>query len=262
MKSQECFTACHENRQQAVRCERRPCIAMVSRSLHRYFAILCALLLTLLLTGCVGTGSAGNGSNVSVAYNEVSVNANADAGSVGAGATSTPTSTPTLSPTPTKAPPTPKPTKATQPTPSTTGASNFQTYQGSGYTISYPVGWTVTPNSAQHDVNFYGPSAAIFTIQLSPMSLSPSQAMAKALSIMQKSKNYQKVNIAPSVTVNGLTWDQEAATFTASGTSLEMVFMAASHNGLVDLIYQSTTATFPSYNANVFQPMIQSISFS
>lgn len=237
---------------------------MVSRSLHRYFAILCALVLTLLLTGCVGTGGA-NGSNVSVSYDEVSVNANADSGASANGTTtSTPTSTPTPSPTPTKVPPTPKPTKATQPTPSTTGASNFQTYQGSGYTISYPVGWTVTPNSAQHDVNFYGPSAAIFTIQLSPMSLSPSQAMAKALSIMQKSKNYQKVNMAPSVTVNGLTWDEEAATFTAPGTStsLEMVFMAASHNGLVDLIYQSTTATFPSYNANVFQPMIQSITFS
>lgn len=195
---------------------------------------LSTLLLVVLLAACGGTGSTGSGS------------------------------------TPTPKPPTPTPT---------TPAVAMQTYTGTNYSISYPQNWKVDSSSAQgisqtaiHD----DVSGNAFTIVGTPDPGGVSSASSLAditIQTLEKStvKNAQTVSVAPTVTINGVTWAQRSITGTTTVNGQDVpatIFLLvtlhpanAANTTAYQLIYGGPTVTFAQANVLAFQPMLQSFKF-
>jgi hypothetical protein len=177
----------------------------------------------------------------------------------GSSATSTPTPTPT-------------------PSPSPAPSQNFVTYNGNGYTINYPQGWSVTKGDAGL-VTFKDPSGIAYLyveVIPNPNGIVPaSNQVNTGLEVFKsKSKNYQKVDIAPTTTLAGDTWSQGAATGDVvpsgqtSAVTAKTVIIADNHPASspstkgYSIAYVTGQQVFELANTTVFQPMLQSFKFS
>jgi hypothetical protein len=151
----------------------------------------------------------------------------------------------------------------------------FTTYKGDGYSIGYPQGWTA--KGSGNLVTFsdvLGLTAFIVEEVPNPNSTIPvTSAINGGLNGFQgQSKNFQKVNVAPTVTLNGETWNQGAATgdTTNNGQTVNLKIFILSDNhpaNSVDtktfnLIYSTTTVGFDLVDKQSFQPMLQSFKFA
>ncbi len=186
------------------------------------------------------------------------------AGNAGAGSSAATTSMPT--PTATPVPPTP--------TPSPTPAVSLTTVTGDGYTIGYPSGWTSKKNTVsavstlQLSSGTSSSTALIAETVTSPTTVSTSGSVKGALSGAQgQGKNFQTKDVPATVTINGITWDQGAATLDdpVSGANSTIYVLSTKFPGnankLVTLIYTAPTSGFDKANTEAFQPMLLSFKF-
>lgn len=182
-------------------------------------------------------------------------------GSGPSGATPTPSPTPSLTPSPT---PSPTPT-------------SLVTYAGNGYTIGYPKRWKVT-TGADGFVSFSDPQGVAYlaiSSQPNPQgAISSSRLVDLGLQVFQaQAKNYQRVDIAPTTTVAGETWNQGAATgdITPEGqtspVTVKVVVIATNHPASspsttgFTIAYGTDQQVFDLANRSDFQPMLQSFTF-
>ncbi|MBO0780957.1 MAG: hypothetical protein J2P37_19215 [Ktedonobacteraceae bacterium] len=157
----------------------------------------------------------------------------------------------------------------------TTPTSSLTTYQGDGFTIGYPQGWKVSKNGSQ--VQFTDTTGAVnLIVQTAPNPGGTVPADTFIQGGLQgfkgTAKNYKEESIAPTTTVNGVTWNQGAASgdVTESGqtANAKLVVMVTNHpehdpaTKAFMLIYGSPTAAFDLSNTSYFQPMVQSFKFS
>src|SRR5579859_7965101 len=100
--------------------------------------------------------------------------------------------------------------------PTSAPAAHLTAYTGNGFTIGYPTGWTIekaSPSAAS--VIFVDPTRTIeFIVTVTPnpnANSATSVALDPLLQSMQAKPHYQQVDLAPTTTVGGETWDQIGA---------------------------------------------------
>jgi len=176
-------------------------------------------------------------------------------------ASSAPTATPTLAPTPT-------------PSPSPTPAVSLTTITSDGYTIGYPSGWTskkstvatasvlLISRDASGSTSFVAESVAGAGV------VSTTGSVQGALSGFQgQSKNFKIKSVPATVTINGIQWDQGAATAddptTGANATVYVISTKYPNNPqkFVTLIYTAATSEFDKVNTEDFQPMLLSFKF-
>ncbi|MBO0782887.1 MAG: hypothetical protein J2P37_29080 [Ktedonobacteraceae bacterium] len=165
---------------------------------------------------------------------------------------------------------------STTPTTASTAATKvaFTQYKGDGYTINYPKNWKVT--KGVNAVTFNDPnSIANFVVQIAPNpkgTIKPDKPVSTVLNSVQKGgKNYKKLNLPATTTINGVTWTQAGATadISAQGKtqSEKMVTLATNHEvpgretTLFSIVYASSTQNFDRDDRSIFHPMLQSFKF-
>jgi hypothetical protein len=167
----------------------------------------------------------------------------------------------------------PSPSVAVQP--KVVLSSLFILYQGDGYSIGYPKAWKVIKSV---NAITFSDSAGVteFVVQMAPNPkgvLLPEKAVERSLTGMQKgAKNYKKLNIPATTTLNGVTWFEGGASIDtqASGRLLRstVVTMATNHpmqdesTTLFSFVYTCPTRNFETLNRTIFQPMLQSFRFA
>jgi hypothetical protein len=186
-------------------------------------------------------------------------------GSSASGSSSTisvPTATPTLAPTPT-------------PSPSPTPTISLATITGDGYTIGYPSGWTpkkttISPASVLQILRDASGSTFLMVESASSTgAVSPAGSIQGALgSLGAQSKNFQMKNVPSTVTINGIQWNQGAATAQdpTTGTSGTIYVISTTYPGnahkAISIMYAAATSEFDQVNAEDFQPMLLSFKFA
>ena len=164
----------------------------------------------------------------------------------------------------------------TQPT--SAPATSLTTYTGNGFHIGYPTGWTIDKASTTAaSVIFIDPTRTIeFIVTATPnpnANSATSVALDPRLQSMQSKPHYQKVDIAPTTTVGGETWDQIGAIGdlqTYSGQSLSSKVIALAINRpkadastkMYIIQFSAPTKDFDQTDSTTFQPMLQSFSFA
>ena len=168
---------------------------------------------------------------------------------------------------------TPKPTAA----PSPTSASNTQTYNGDGFTIDYPSSWTIDTSTAGQVIFGDPTTGAAMRINVvdNPSSGQTADSIVTA-TIQQFQSQYTNLQQASSVPnsamVGGDTWSQQGATYdvTSNGqaTNFTGIVLADGHpanspnlKGFL-IVYAAPTDTFDQVNTNIFQPMLQTFTFT
>jgi hypothetical protein len=202
---------------------------------------MCSLILTVLLVACGGSSTSGT------------------------------TSTPVLTPT---TPPTQAPTTPSAPPTAATGA--MISFQGNGFTISYPQNWQIT-TKANNLFTFTDNTGGIkMTITVAPDpngTISADTVASTALKAAQVLlKNAQTVSVPSTTTVGGESWSQIAASGTQrlnnQDTNVQVVVLAVVHpaNTLLSksftILYQAPVSTFSQDDTNYFQPTLQSFKFA
>lgn len=161
------------------------------------------------------------------------------------------------------------------PTPTSPPAQTLTTYQGDGYSISYPQSWSA--KGSGNLVTFSDPlGATTFIIEEFPDpngAISSSAAIDQGVNSLQKQgKNFKKVAIAPTTTVNGEKWNQSALTSdaTQNGQTTNVKFVILSNNHPASALNTKTylltrsapTQLFDLVDTQSFQPMLQSFKFT
>lgn len=170
----------------------------------------------------------------------------------------------------------------TQPTavpahPTSAPAAGLTTYTGNGFSIDYPAGWkAIEEGKGQVMImNQQAGQAGTLSIGINPAGGKvPATAMIQfALIGFTALPHYQKVNIAPEVTVGGDSWDQIAATGDVPVTgqtqlvNYESVVLADVHPAAsptargFEIRYTTDAGNFAQMNTSSFQPMLQSFKF-
>ena len=169
--------------------------------------------------------------------------------------------------------PTPNPTAA----PSPTAASNTQTYTGDGFTIDYPSNWKIDTSTAGQVIFGDPNTGAAMRINVvdNPSSGQTADSIVGA-TIQQFQSQYanlqQDSNVSNSAMVGGDTWTQQGATYdvTSNGqaTNFTGIVLADGHpansptlKGFL-IVYAAPSNTFDQVNNDIFQPMLQSFTFS
>jgi hypothetical protein len=86
--------------------------------------------------------------------------------------------------------------------------------------------------------------------------------------IQGNAKNFKKKSVPATVTINGITWDQGAATATdpASGTDIETYVVSTKFPGnankLITIIRIAKTGDFDKVDTEDFMPMLSSFKFA
>ncbi len=174
--------------------------------------------------------------------------------------------------------PTPIPTQPPTPSPTPTAVSGLVTYKGSGYTIGYPKGWKASTGNDGF-VSFsdlHGVTYVSITSQPNPQgTVSASALVDTGLQVFQsQAKNYQRLDVNTTTTLDKETWSQGAATgdITASNqtsTVTVKVFVIADNHtahslqtqGFV-IAYGTDQQVFDLINASYFQPMLRTFRFT
>jgi hypothetical protein len=161
------------------------------------------------------------------------------------------------------------------PTATPTQPQTLTTYQGDGYSISYPQSWSA--KGSGNLVTFSDPlGATTFIIEELPNpngTISSSTAVDQGVNSLQsQAKNVKKVAIAPTTTLNGEKWNQSALTSDATqgGQTTNMKFVILSDNHPASALNTKTylltrsapTHLFDLVDAQSFQPILQSFKFT
>jgi hypothetical protein len=165
--------------------------------------------------------------------------------------------------------PTPTPTPRPSPTPALT------VYRGTGYSISYPKDWTVTPGD--HNVTFKGAGGLYtFIVGTEPDpggSIDANTLAGKAIEgAKTQVKNIQTVPLPPTTTVGGDSWVQKSITgtetSTGQGLALQLVVLSDNHPAhatntqIFTIVYDTEKSLFATTSTSYFQPMLQSFKFT
>jgi hypothetical protein len=160
--------------------------------------------------------------------------------------------------------------------PTSAPVAHLTSYTGNGFRIGYPAGWTIekaSPSAAS--VIFVDPTRTIeFIVTVTPnpnANSATSVALDPLLHSMQAKPHYQKVDLAPTTTVGGETWDQIGAIgdLPSNGQplSIKVIALAINRpahdaNTKMDKIQFSALAKdFDQMESTTFQPMLQSFTF-
>jgi hypothetical protein len=169
----------------------------------------------------------------------------------------------------------PSPTPAPKPTtaPSPTSTVNLTVYQGTGYSIGYPQGWTLNHNNLQVQISDAAQDnlliqTATGSSQSNSTNIQLMQSiMQSVLNILkQGSKDYKETSVPSKTTIGGTTWDQKAATMTdpkLGPIRFNILYTQnPKHPGQIFVMFYGTTQkTFDKINKEDFQPMLQSFKF-
>jgi hypothetical protein len=170
----------------------------------------------------------------------------------------------------------------TQPTsvpaqPTSAPASSLTTYTGNGFTIGYPAGWTIekaSPSAAS--VIFIDPTRTIeFIVTVTPNSnanSATSVALDPLLHSMQSKPHSQQVDLAPTATVGGETWDQIGAIgdlpYNGQQLSIKVIALAINrpahdaNTKMYKIQFSGPAKGFDQMDSTTFQPMLQSFTFA
>ncbi len=162
--------------------------------------------------------------------------------------------------------------------PTSAPAASLTTYTGNGFTIGYPAGWTVDKaKTSAHAAYFIDPTSTIeFVVAVTPnpdAKATTSVALNAQLSFMQSKPHYQKVDLAPTTTVGGETWDQIGTIAdlpTSSGQMLSskaitLAINRPAHDANTQMYviqFFTPTKDFDQLDSTAFQPMLQSFKFT
>jgi hypothetical protein len=159
--------------------------------------------------------------------------------------------------------------------PSPTPTPSLTMYQGDGYTIGYPQGWSVKgKGSIVTFTDAQGLTAFIIEETPNPNgTIPPATAVDGGLNGFKlQGASFQKIDITPTLTLGGNTWNQgEAVANTAANgqaTSLKLVVLSSDYpqrtasTRTFTLIYSTPTKEFDQTNTQSFQPMLQSFKFA
>ena len=161
--------------------------------------------------------------------------------------------------------------------PTSAPAAHLTTYTGNGFRIGCPAGWTIekaSPSAAS--VIFIDPTRTIeFIVTVTPnpnANSATSVALDPLLHSMQSKPHYQKVDLAPTTTVGGETWDQIGAigdlpTYSGQTLSSKAITLAINrpvhdaNTTMYVIQFFTPTKDFDQMDSTSFQPMLQSFKF-
>src|SRR6266700_6362456 len=158
--------------------------------------------------------------------------------------------------------------------PTSAPSVKLTTATGDGYTIGYPSDWTSKQNSL----------SGVSILALSPVTTGSTSMLAETVAstkgvsttgsvqgsltgIQGQATNFHKKDVPTTVTINGITWDQGAATATdpSAGTDIEAYVISTKFPGnankLVTIIRIAKAGDFDKANAEDFLPMLSSFKF-
>ena len=148
------------------------------------------------------------------------------------------------------------------------------TYQGDGYTIGYPQGWSAKGKGSL--VTFTDAQGlTAFIIEETPNpdgAIPPATAVDGGLNGLEgQGTNFQKVAVAPILMLGANAWyqGQAIADMTTDGqtTNMKLVVLSSDYpqrttsTRAFTLIYSTPTKEFDRINMQSFQPMLQSFKF-
>ncbi len=149
-------------------------------------------------------------------------------------------------------------------------------FQGNGFTISYPQKWQTTKkaNNLFTFTDSTGSIKMVITVAPDPNGAISADAVAstalKAAQVLLK--NSQTVSVPSTTNVGGESWSQVSASGTQrlnnQDTNIQVVVLADVHPANTPLsksytiLYQAPVATFSQDNTSYFQPMLQSFKFT
>ena len=163
-------------------------------------------------------------------------------------------------------------TQQAQPTSAPISAADMQTYQGEGYSISYPKDWTKT--MAAGNVIFTGGNKGSLTIEEipNPNALTPATAGSTIGINGLKAAfpdNFQQEQIAATATINGITWNQGKISGSSSKDgqtrSIKSVVLSTNHpdtspaTKLFLVIYTANSSEFDQVTSSTFEPMLNTL---
>lgn len=155
-------------------------------------------------------------------------------------------------------------------TPTPTPTPSGTPYNGNGYTLTYPQGWT-SKQPVPISVVFTSNSDpnTTFTISVTPVTPLTKGDVSTELKAAQElfSHNGQPDPTVPSTaSVGGDSWQQVGATATKSGQNTKGVILADQHpTGTGNIFVITLTAPTASYDqtySSTFKPMLDSFKFS
>lgn len=180
----------------------------------------------------------------------------------------------TSSPTPTPSP-TLSPTTQPTPSPSPAATSGFTVYNGDGYTIEYPVGWSVSGD--KDNILFQDPTT-IYNFDLKVTNnpegiVSADTVVNLAIDASKtKLKNPQSENVPATAMLGGDNWSQKSVsgTTTQNGQSVDVqVFVLADNHPANSsstksfaIVYATAKQLVSTAEAAYFQHMLQSFKFT
>ncbi len=147
-------------------------------------------------------------------------------------------------------------------------------YQGDGYTIGYPQGWSAKgKGSLVTFTDLQGLSA--FSVEKIPNPngvIPPTAAVDGGLNGLKgQGVNFEKIDVAPVLTLGGTTWYQGQAVADATAnkqtTNMKLVVLSSDYpqgttaTQTFTLIYSTPTKEFAKTNMQCFEPMLQSFKF-
>ena len=154
--------------------------------------------------------------------------------------------------------------------PIATPTPGLSTYQGKGYTIGYPQGWSVKgKGSLVTFTDVQGLTTFIIEEIPNPKGIiSPATVVDGGLNgFKEQGANFQKIDVTPTLTLSGNTWNQGDAVANTAATSLKLVVLSSDYpqqttsTHTFTLIYSTPTKEFDRVNTQSFQPMLQSFKF-
>jgi hypothetical protein len=163
----------------------------------------------------------------------------------------------------------------TQPT--SAPAAHLTAYTGNGFTIGYPTGWTIEKaSSSAASVIFVDPTRTIeFIVTVTPnpnANSATSVALDPLLHSMQSKSHSQQVDLAPTTTVGGETWDQIGAIgdlpYSGQPLSVKVIAMAINrpaqdaNTKMYKIQFSAPAKGFDQMDSTTFQPMLQSFTFA
>jgi hypothetical protein len=171
------------------------------------------------------------------------------------------------------------------PTPSPDPSVRLIMVAGDGYTIGYPAGWTSEENSnngintlivahadsgiSSLDANASSIPCLVVDTVINSTGISTASSVRQVLAgVRGQAKNFQGKNVLATVTINGIVWNQGAATFDdlAIGQNATIYVLSTKFPGnsklIASIIYIAVTSEFDKDSAEDFLPMLFSFKFT
>jgi hypothetical protein len=161
------------------------------------------------------------------------------------------------------------------PTPSPTPSVKLTTVTGDGYTIGYPPDWSSKKSSVLSFPLLTLSSNTSATTTMLAETVSSAKGVSTAGSvqgsltaIQRQAKNFHNKDVPATVIINGITWDQGAASATDSSSGTDIIVYVISTkfpgnaNKLVTIIRIAKAGDFDKVNTEDFQPMLSSFKFA